>query len=65
MLDYIAKLFHRTQNGLRLTSHGEHLLPYATKILKLADQALISLAAPHAEQRPDRIVIGADETITT
>lgn len=59
-----VQLFDRSRNGVRLTPSGERFMPYATRMLKLAEEAMASVAAG---DRPvsGTLTIGANETITT
>ncbi|MGW4335930.1 LysR family transcriptional regulator [Rhodococcus koreensis] len=51
-----VQLFHRVRDGVRLTSAGEALLPYARDVLAISDQA--EKAVRTAASRVDELTIG-------
>jgi DNA-binding transcriptional LysR family regulator len=58
-----TRLFDRSRNGVSLTSSGERLIPYATRLLKLADEARADVVRDITVS--GELSIGANETITT
>jgi DNA-binding transcriptional LysR family regulator len=58
-----ASLFERRRDGMRLTTSGRRFMPYATRILKLAEEARSALT--HSSDLAGALTIGAGEAITT
>ncbi|WP_308440273.1 LysR family transcriptional regulator [Streptomyces mashuensis] len=58
-----AQLFDRLGGRIRLTDAGERLLPYADRMLALADEARADVAAPHDPR--GTLIIGTTRTITS
>ncbi|WP_447008686.1 LysR family transcriptional regulator [Saccharothrix sp. DSM 118769] len=58
-----TRLFERRRDGVHLTPGGERFLPYATRLLRLSEEALSALA-PEAPLT-GRFAIGASESMTT
>lgn len=60
-----VQLFDRSRNGVSLTSSGERFLPYATRMLKLAEEAKANIATADNGPVAGTLTIGANETVTT
>jgi DNA-binding transcriptional LysR family regulator len=58
-----VSLFERRRDGVRLTAFGERFLPYAERMLTLADEARTALHADGA--LAGTLIIGASESVTT
>lgn len=56
-----TQLFERSRDGVRLTVSGERFLPYATRMLKLTEDARRALTSMSL----GTLTIGASESITT
>lgn len=54
-------LFIRNNKGVTITSHGERLLKYADKIIKLVDEATAEFLTPNLNSK---LRIGASQTIS-
>jgi DNA-binding transcriptional LysR family regulator len=58
-----VQLFERRRDGVRLTAFGERFLPYAERILGMAEQAREALQGDHPLS--GTLVVGAGESIVT
>ncbi|QUQ65158.1 LysR family transcriptional regulator [Kutzneria sp. CA-103260] len=58
-----VSLFERRRDGVRLTAFGERFLPYAERMLALADEARTALHADGA--LAGTVIVGAGESVMT